>query len=150
MDQFKYGSVLVCSQPAVVRSLGYDQKHGNARERLKRLFLYHLGVSYKFYQDNHMTISSYFGFELAIGWWFIGWSLTNSHNNTCNCGCLSIHTIYACNSMTMNSFSLEQVWCTSIGTTIGNGLVQISHLSLVTKAKGHFGLVNSLVLISPF
>ena len=36
----------------------------------------------------------------------------------------------------MSSFKMNQVRCTSISTIIGNSIALVSHLSIVTKAKG--------------
>ena len=55
------------------------------------------------------------------------------------------HVNYLGNSMAVNSFSTNQVWCTSIGTTIG---ISISFM-YCHQSQEHFDVVNSFVLTKP-
>lgn len=50
--------------------------------------------------------------------------------------------------MAMSSFVLDHDWCSSIGTSTVNSLaISIPFLSLY-QSQVHFGVVNSLILIS--
>ena len=60
------------------------------------------------------------------------------------------HIIYPGNSLVGSLFSLDQLQCSSIGTTIVNCFTCIIPFQSLYQSKQHFGIDNSLELISPF
>jgi len=118
--------------------LDMTKNQANNHGRLKRSFVYCVGVSRKFYQENHIINGcSRFG---VASWSFQHKKTKKNRNysfhNTCILWQSLNLTLFHGNNLVMNPFKMNQVRCTSIGTTISNGLALVSHLSIVTKAKG--------------